>query len=134
TDIWLCVLPVWHSFERIMQYISLIWGSALAYSKPVGRIMLADFAAIKPTWMASVPRIWESLRAGIYSKVQTDGGAKWALLRIVVAVGKASDHQQGKLLGRLPRFQRGLRVRDSILAFIPWGLLRPHHGLGAVLV
>lgn len=134
TDIWLCVLPVWHSFERIMQYISLIWGSALAYSKPVGRIMLADFAAIKPTWMASVPRIWESLRAGIYSKVQTDGGAKWALFRFFVAVGKAFTHQQAKLLGRLPRFKRRLRVLDSILAFIPWLLLLPLQGLGSVLV
>ncbi|MGC9312362.1 MAG: AMP-binding protein, partial [Sediminispirochaetaceae bacterium] len=65
-DIWICVLPVWHSFERIVQYIALGSASTLAYSKPVGQIMLADMAAIKPHWMASVPRIWEAVRAGIY--------------------------------------------------------------------
>ena len=134
TDIWLCVLPVWHSFERIMQYISLAWGSALAYSKPIGRIMLADFAAIRPTWMASVPRIWESLRAGIYQKIQSDGGAKWALFRFFVSVGKLYTSQKAKLLGRLPRFKRRIRVLDSILAFLPWLLLVPLQGLGSILV
>ncbi|OPY85231.1 MAG: Long-chain-fatty-acid--CoA ligase FadD15 [Syntrophus sp. PtaU1.Bin208] len=61
-DVWLCVLPVWHSFERIMQYIAMGKASALAYSKPIGKIMLADCQKVKPTWMASVPRIWESFR------------------------------------------------------------------------
>ena len=46
TDIWLCVLPVWHSFERIMQYVSMGSGSALAYSKPIGKIMLEDFQIV----------------------------------------------------------------------------------------
>ncbi|MFW5827946.1 MAG: AMP-binding protein, partial [Alkalispirochaeta sp.] len=62
-DIWLCVLPVWHSFERIVQYIALFTATTLAYSKPIGKIMLADMAEIRPKWMASVPRIWEAVRA-----------------------------------------------------------------------
>ena len=70
-DIWLSVLPVWHSFERVVQYVAIGTASALAYSKPIGKIMLQDFQAVKPQWMASVPRIWESVRAGVFRSVQT---------------------------------------------------------------
>ena len=73
-DIWLCVLPVWHSFERVVQYIALGSASALAYSKPIGKIMLDDMAEVRPQWMASVPRIWEAIRAGIYRNVKMQGG------------------------------------------------------------
>jgi long-chain acyl-CoA synthetase len=53
-DIWLAVLPVWYSFERIVHYLTLGSASNVAYSKPVGKIMLADFAAVQPQWMGSV--------------------------------------------------------------------------------
>ncbi|KGE72436.1 AMP-dependent synthetase/ligase [Spirochaeta lutea] len=133
-DIWLCVLPVWHSFERVMQYISIANGTALAYSKPIGRIMLADFQAVRPTWMASVPRIWESLRAGIYSKLQSQGGASWALFRFFVSVGKAYKKQESKLKGLFPTFNKRSRVLDFLTALIPWLLLLPLHALGTALV
>jgi long-chain acyl-CoA synthetase len=133
-DTWLCVLPVWHSFERVMQYISIANGTALAYSKPVGPIMLADFAKVKPTWMASVPRIWESLQAGIYKNLKAKGGASWALFRFFVAVGGAYKHQEALLRGLLPTFHRRSRVLDFIVGFIPWLLLLPLHALGNVLV
>ena len=63
-DIWLSVLPVWHSYERALQYISVASGSALAYSKPIGAVMLKDFEALNPTWLGSVPRIWDALKTG----------------------------------------------------------------------
>jgi long-chain acyl-CoA synthetase len=133
-DIWLCVLPVWHSFERVMQYISIANGTALAYSKPIGRIMLADFQAVRPTWMASVPRIWESLRAGIYSKLQSQGGVSWMLFQFFVNIGKAYKKQEAKLKGLLPTFHKRSRVLDVLTAFIPWLLLLPLHALGTALV
>ncbi|AHC16140.1 AMP-dependent synthetase/ligase [Salinispira pacifica] len=133
-DTWLCVLPVWHSFERVMQYISIANGSALAYSKPVGPIMLADFAKVRPTWMASVPRIWESLQAGIYKNLRAKGGASWALFRFFVAVGGAYKYQEAKLRGWLPNFKKRSRILDVVTAFIPWLLLLPLQALGSVLV
>ena len=44
-EMWLSVLPVWHSFERAVQYFSITFASGLAYSKPVAPVMLPDFAA-----------------------------------------------------------------------------------------
>jgi long-chain acyl-CoA synthetase len=133
-DTWLCVLPVWHSFERVMQYISIANGTALAYSKPLGPILLADLAKVKPTWMASVPRIWESLQAGIYKSLKAKGGASWALFRFFVAVGGAYKHQEALLRGLMPTFRRRSRIIDFIIGFIPWLLLLPLHALGNLLV
>jgi long-chain acyl-CoA synthetase len=133
-DIWLCVLPVWHSFERIMQYVALGTASALAYSKPIGKIMLADFAAVRPTWMASVPRIWESIRAGIYRNVQSQGGLSAALFRFFVAVGKMHSYFADLVGGRMPQFRRRLRVLDFLYGILPYLLLLPFRALGNVLV
>jgi len=68
-DVFLSVLPVWHSFERIVEYMVISQGAALAYSKRVGSIMLADMASVRPTVMAPAPRIWEAVRAGIIRKL-----------------------------------------------------------------
>ena len=133
-DIWLCVLPVWHSFERIMQYIALGTASALAYSKPVGKIMLADFRKIRPTWMASVPRIWESLRAGIYRGVSAGGPAKKALFAFFVSVGGAWFHFRCLLLGLTPQFTRRRRAADILVSLFPFLLLTPLKALGDALV
>ena len=42
------VLPVWHVFEREVEYVMLIQGAVLCYSKPVGSILLADFKTLNP--------------------------------------------------------------------------------------
>jgi long-chain acyl-CoA synthetase len=133
-DIWLCVLPVWHSFERIMQYVSLGAASALAYSKPIGRIMLEDFQKVKPTWMASVPRIWEAIMAGVYRNVKTQSAVKQGLFHFFVAVGSTHANFDNMLKGRLPRFEKRNRTVDAILAFLPWLFLWPLRGLGNALV
>jgi long-chain acyl-CoA synthetase len=133
-DIWLAVLPVWHSFERIMQYIALGSASALAYSKPVGKIMLADFAAVRPQWMGSVPRIWESVRSGIVKKVRAEGGIKWAMFRFFTAVGGAHKHADDLVRGRVPDFKPRSRALDAAAGLLPWLLLKPFAALGSALV
>ena len=133
-DIWLCVLPVWHSFERIVQYIALSSATTLAYSKPIGTVMLADMAEIRPKWMASVPRIWEAVRAGIYRSIKSQGGAKEVLFRFFVAVGGTHKHLSDLLRGLVPDFRRRLRPVDAALAAIPWLLLSPLKALGNILV
>ena len=133
-DIWLCVLPVWHSFERIMQYVALGRGSALAYSKPIGKIMLEDFQKVRPTWMASVPRIWEAVRAGIYRNIKTQSPVKRGLFHFFVAVGGAYSGLRDMVRGRLPRFKKRIRILDALVAIVPMLLLLPLKLLGDVLV
>ncbi len=133
-DIWICVLPVWHSFERIVQYIALGSASALAYSKPVGQIMLADMAAVKPHWMASVPRIWEAVRAGIYRKVKQEGGVKLLMFNFFVAVGGSHKRMADRIFGRAPQFKARSRAVDLAINIPPYLLMWPLKLIGNALV
>ncbi len=133
-DIWLSVLPVWHSFERIMQYVAPYLASGIAYSKPIGSVLLADLQAIRPQWMASVPRIWESVRDGIYRNIKQSGGIKKHLFDFFVAVGTLHASMRNLTLGLVPNFHGRIRFLDSLLGFLPWMLLSPVKGLGNLLV
>ena len=134
TDVFLSVLPVWHSFERIIDNYALAQGTALAYSKPVAKIMLADMAKVRPTVMASVPRIWEGVRSAVYRNVNEEGGIKKALFRFFVAVGKGHSTFTALVKGLYPQFTRRYRVTDFLLGIIPYLLLWPLRALGNLLV
>ncbi|MDX9957954.1 MAG: AMP-binding protein [Spirochaetia bacterium] len=133
-QIWLSVLPVWHSFERILQYTIIAVSNSMAYSKPVGAVMLPDFQTIRPHWMASVPRIWESVKDGIYRNIRQTGGAKKTLFIFFVGVGESFAYLKNMMMGRLPDFGNRSRLLDLLIPIIPLILLAPLRGLGEVLV
>ncbi|MBN2875788.1 MAG: AMP-binding protein, partial [Spirochaetales bacterium] len=133
-QIWLSVLPVWHSFERIVQYAIIAVSDTIAYSKPIGAVMLPDFQAIKPHWMASVPRIWESVKDGVFKSIRQAGGSKKALFGFFVGVGQSYAYLKNVMLGRIPDFGNRSRILDAIFPIIPLILLAPLRGLGEILV
>lgn len=133
-DIWLSVLPVWHSFERVLQYVAIATASSLAYSKPIGKIMLQDFQAIKPQWMGSVPRIWESVKAGIYRNVAEKSIVSRVLFHFFVWVGGSFATLRNMFLGRMPRFSWRSRLLDKLISIVPLILLFPLKLAGDALV
>lgn len=133
-DIFLTVLPVWHSFERAVEYICLNYGASLAYSKPIGSVMLDDMAKIRPSWMTSVPRIWEGIRKAVLRNVSKQSATKQAIFHFFVGVGEIYADLSTAFLGRLPAFQKRSRVVDAVAAFIPLVLLTPFRLLGDALV
>ena len=133
-DIWLSVLPVWHSFERIIQYFILTLKTSVAYSKPVAQIMLSDMAQIKPGWMCGVPRLWEGLANGVNKAMIKKGGIALKLFNFFVSVGKLYVHQKEKTLGWICQFKKRSRLLDFICGVIPFILLWPLHKLGDILV
>jgi len=132
--IFLSVLPVWHSFERIMQYAVLESGGTLAYSKPVGSILLADMKTVQPHWLPSVPRIWEAVKDGVYRQMKQTGGIKKALFEFFVSVGLSYAYFRNRILGLIPAYSLRSRVLEITLALLPFVLLAPLRGLGSVLV
>ncbi len=133
-DVFISVLPVWHSFERIIENFELSRGSTLAYSKPIGRVMLADMAEVRPTIMASVPRIWEGVRTAIYRNVNEEGGIKKALFNFFVWAGGAHATATTLVRGLYPQFKRRLAAVDFALGIVPFLLLYPLRLLGNALV
>ena len=63
----LSILPVWHIFERVNEYLFIATGGNVYYTKVAD--MRNDLAKVKPTFMASAPRVWESIYNGIYTRV-----------------------------------------------------------------
>lgn len=68
TDRTLSILPVWHIFERAIDYAIIAEGASIAYTNI--RDLRDDFQKIKPSFMASAPRLWENLYLGIKQKLE----------------------------------------------------------------
>jgi long-chain acyl-CoA synthetase len=133
-DIWLSVLPVWHVFERAIEYIILYYHNGIAYSKPISSVLMADFANIKPHWMVSVPRVWEAIMDGIYRNVRQTGRLRRFFFNFFVSFGLMYTYFKDLTFGLLPNFHGRIRALDAALGFFPWLLLMPVEGLARLIV
>ncbi|TGL65748.1 AMP-dependent synthetase/ligase [Leptospira sarikeiensis] len=73
----LSILPVWHSFERMFEMVCIYFGAGTYYSSV--RTLKEDLKRVKPTFMASAPRLWESVYQGIYATVSKSSIVKQKL-------------------------------------------------------
>lgn len=128
------VLPVWHSFERLCEYVILASAAGMVYSKPVGSILLADIAKTNPALFPSVPRIWESVYTGVFKTMKQAGGIKQKLFNFFVAVGLFYAHHARNLTGQNPHFVPYTKITRPIISFIPYILSAPLYALGNALV
>ncbi|MCB1324580.1 MAG: long-chain fatty acid--CoA ligase [Spirochaetales bacterium] len=65
----LSILPIWHVFERVFEMLAISTGMPTYYSNI--RNIRDDMAIIRPTFMASAPRLWENVYLGIKKKVES---------------------------------------------------------------
>ena len=128
------VLPVWHSFERLCEYVILASAAGTVYSKPVGSILLADIAKTNPALFPSVPRIWESVYTGVFKAMKQAGGIKQKLFNFFVAAGLFHAHHARNVRGQNPHFAFYTKITRPIISFIPFLLSAPFYALGNVLV
>jgi long-chain acyl-CoA synthetase len=73
TDVVLSFLPLAHVYERIMDYIALFRGVALAYVERMEEVSGA-LVEVRPTVAAAVPRFFEKSYAGIFEARERLGG------------------------------------------------------------
>jgi long-chain acyl-CoA synthetase len=133
-DIWLSVLPVWHVFERAIEYVIFYMRSGIAYSKPISSVLLADFKAIRPQWMVSVPRVWESIMDWAKRHVKQKNRFLRGCFDFFLYFGLMYRYFRDLTFGLLPNFHGRIRALDAALGFIPWAFLCPLKGLGQLLV
>lgn len=135
-DWWMTILPVWHVFERLIQYVAVHMKNGLAYSKPAASVLLADMAVIRPHWICGVPRLWEALATGVNRAMKKTGGAPWALYRFFIKTGSAYALMRDYVFANLPQItvKKRCRVLDTAAGLIPWLALWPLHKLGDILV
>jgi long-chain acyl-CoA synthetase len=75
----LSILPVWHSFERVFEVISIAAGLETCYTTL--RNLGEDLKSVCPTIMASAPRLWEGLYQRVISGVEKAPPLRRALFR-----------------------------------------------------
>ena len=130
----LSVLPVWHAFERLCEYVVLFQAGGLCYSKPVGSILLADFLKINPQMLPAVPRVFEAVYEGVNRTMRKTGGVVYALFKFFVAVAILHSRIHRRLFRQTARFKNDYLLLSWIVLFIPWLLLYPLKALGGVII
>ncbi len=96
----LSILPSWHAFERIIEYVILAQGCELIYTDQ--RRLKKDLQQCAPHLVAFVPRIWEMLYAGLKKKLDQAPLYKRALLAPLRAWGRRlAEGRGGPLQARL---------------------------------
>lgn len=130
----LSVLPVWHVFEREVEYVILIQGGAICYSKPIGSILLADFKKLNPHLLPAVPRVFEAVYDGVTKKMRKTGGLVLKLFNFFVGVAKIHKAMQRKMFNQNPCFTAYRPVLWWILFILPWSLMWPLYWLGDLLI
>ena len=98
TDRFLSILPPWHIFERMVEYIAMASGASLAYTNI--RTFAADMGLEKPTYIASVPRIWEGIYAKVMANMAKQPEKKQKIFHALVGVSKKYVAAQKVLQGR----------------------------------
>jgi long-chain acyl-CoA synthetase len=64
----LSILPVWHIFERFMLYSTIHFGASYYYSNI--KDLMEDLIRVKPTLMASAPRLWEQIYHKLHERIE----------------------------------------------------------------
>lgn len=107
-DSFLSVLPAWHMYERIMDYLALATGSQLVYTDR--RRIKEDLQTAKPTIFAAVPRIWEMLHDGVVNTALKLQGLQGKLFRRCLQLSRKVGAGKASMLDRLQH-----KVLDGIV-------------------
>lgn len=130
----LSVLPVWHVFEREVEYVIIIQAGSLVYSKPVGSILLADMKTFNPHLMPAVPRVFEAVYDGITKKMRKTGGIVLKMFNFFVSWAVIQKRMSRKMFKQNACFTSYKQPLWIALFIIPWTLMWPLYWLGDLLV
>ena len=131
----LCVLPIWHVYQRTMENYVFYFAGTLCYSKPVSSVLLSDFEKIRPQFFPCVPRIWESLYQVISKKIKKDSKTKWLLFQVLSACSTMSLQLMDTIKERKRSFKKPSEFKHllSQILWIPYSLLLGPRLLGEKL-
>lgn len=86
-DVVMSFLPLSHVYERTVDYVFFRAGAQINYVESIERVP-TQLPEIRPTIIASVPRLFERSYIKIVSKVKQEGGARRRLFEWALRVGR----------------------------------------------
>ncbi len=121
-DLQFLFLPLSHSFGKMLEAVQLQIGFPTAVDGRMDRIV-PNLAAVRPTFMAGPPRVFEKVHGKVVQTIEEDGAIKRALFGWAFRVGQQVSRAQlsGHQPGPLTRAQHVLadrlvlsKVRDRL--------------------
>ncbi len=108
-------LPLAHVLTRLVQVFGVAEGFEMAYWRRDPKKIVADVAITKPTYLPSVPRIFEKIHTAATSRVGEAGGAKVKVFDWAFKVGRKvrAREREGRPLGRLLETQ--YKIADALV-------------------
>jgi len=103
-DSCLSFLPLSHVLERVAYYVFLFRGAHINYAESIDTVA-QNLTEVTPTFLVSVPRLFEKIRARVFDTMAEAGGVKKALFEWGLRVGgefhalKAEGKEPGPMLG-----------------------------------
>ncbi len=91
----LSVLPIWHSYERSAEYYFFSCGCTQTYTSI--RYLKEDLPRVRPIVMATVPRLWESIKLSFDDAVEKMPGIRKTLVKSAISNSKAYKLARRKL-------------------------------------
>lgn len=112
----LMFLPLAHSFARIVQVGSVTQGGLIAFSSGIPKLM-EELEIVKPTWLFSVPRVFEKVYNGASSKAHAEGKGRIFDMAAATATDYSRQLQEG-------RVRLGTRLMHAIFDRLVYARLR----------
>jgi long-chain acyl-CoA synthetase len=151
-DICLLFLPLAHSYGRLAHQAATVRGTTIALVADVARVPEA-LAAVRPTVLPAVPRVYEKIHANALGEIERAGGLRTRIGLWALGVGARTSRagregvpvtgvlaQQRRLADRLvftkvrERLGGRLRVGVSGAAPLSTDVMEFFHGLGVPVI
>ena len=134
-QIFMCILPIWHSFQRSFSYNIFLKGMTCLFSSIVPKIILDDIKNINPHYLAAVPRLWIAIRQNILKEISKKSFLARLLFSTFVKVACLYDICHRIVLGLYPNngFDLFIPIK-KFLAILVLVVLFPLRNLGDFLI
>ncbi|MBD2485167.1 long-chain fatty acid--CoA ligase [Planktothrix sp. FACHB-1365] len=130
-EVFLSLLPTWHTLGRTGQYFCLSQGCTVVYTSI--RYFKQDLKQFKPHYMVSVPRIWESIYESAQKQFREQPATRQKIVNFFFSISEkyilASRIVQGLTLNL-----DSPSTSEKFLAQLQTWILAPIHHLGDRLV
>jgi long-chain acyl-CoA synthetase len=123
SDVALSFLPLCHIFERTCCYLQIYQGVTIAYAESPETVP-QNLLEVRPTLVASVPRLFEKMYARIMETIETSSPAKKGLMRWALSVGK----KHGRLTLLKARISPWLSLKQKLASVLVFSKLRQKLG------
>nr|AUG32791.1 putative long-chain-fatty-acid--CoA ligase [Paulinella longichromatophora] len=119
------VLPIWHAYERSIEYFLLSRGCCQNYTSI--RQLRKDLQNIQPSYLPSVPRLWQALMEGFEDTIKKQPRSRRYLLHVCLKLSRYHRNRDRIATNLstepIPITNRMLAKIESFLSWLPHTLI-----------